>query len=294
MPIATITFTFDPLLHLTEALVVRWMTVGLAAALAAALVAAGVAARRGGLRTDDLLYIAIGAVPGAVVGGRIGYALAHAGTFGGDPWRLIDPAVAGADLGLAVVGGTLTATYVVSLLGAPLGHWAHTLALPLLLAIGTGKLAMVLGGSGQGVLSDAAWATAYLGPGPWGSLAPELPAHPAQAYEGFATLGWVVVLAVVAASGVFAARDGRLFLVAVAGWAAIRALVSLVWRDPVAIGPFGVAGAMAVVIAVAALVGVIVLTARARRRPSSESGASTGGPGTGEPSWPDPEARPRF
>ena len=29
------------------------------------------------LRRDDLLYIAIGVVPGAVIGGRLGYALLH-------------------------------------------------------------------------------------------------------------------------------------------------------------------------------------------------------------------------
>ena len=294
MPIATITFTFDPLLHLTDALVVRWMTVALAAVLAGALVAAAVAARRGALRADDLLYIAIGTVPGAVVGGRIGYGLAHSGTFGGDVVRLLDPAVAGADLGLAVVGGTLSAAYVVSLLGAPLGRWSHTLALPLLLAIGAGKLSMVLGGSGQGVLSDASWATAYMGPGPWGSLAPDLPAHPAQAYEGAATLGWVVVLALIASSGVFAARDGRLFLVAIGGWAAIRAAVSLVWRDPIAVGPFGVSGAIAAAIAVGAVVGAIVLAGRARQRASAGIDATAAGPGPGDPAWPDSEARPRF
>ena len=66
----------------------------------------------------------------------------------------------------------------------PLGRWMHALAIPLLLALALGKGAMILGGSGQGQLTDVAWATAYLGPGPWGSLAPQLPAQPVAGVRG--------------------------------------------------------------------------------------------------------------
>ena len=76
MPIAVIAFDFDPLLHLAEGLVVRWQTVALAAVIAAALIAAGWIARRVDLRPDDLLFIAVGIVPGAVIGGRLGYVAA--------------------------------------------------------------------------------------------------------------------------------------------------------------------------------------------------------------------------
>ena len=61
-------------------------------------------------------------------------------------------------------------------------------AVPVLFAIGAGKLTMVLTGSGQGPPSVDGWSTAYLGPGPWGSLAPALPSVPSQALEGIATL----------------------------------------------------------------------------------------------------------
>ena len=291
MPIATLAFDFDPILRLPADIVVRWQTLALAALIAGTLVVAGLIARRAGLRADDLLYVAVGIVPGAVIGGRLGYGIAHAETFASDPLRLLDPAVPGADLGLAVVGGVLTGAYVVALLGAPLGRWAHVLALPLLVAIGGGKLAMILGGSGQGLPSDAAWATAFLGPGPWGSLAPELPAHPAQAYEGLATLGWAVLLVAIASLDAFRRRDGRLLLVGVAGWAAVRALTSVTWRDPAVLGPLGMAGAMAAAIAVAAVLAAVVLTLRSSGRQSA--GAGSAAPDA-ELSWPDPEARPRF
>ena len=72
VPIAVIAFDFDPLLRLGDGLVVRWQTVALAAVVAACLIVAGVLARRASLRPDDLLYIVVGAVPGAVIGGRLG------------------------------------------------------------------------------------------------------------------------------------------------------------------------------------------------------------------------------
>ena len=69
-----------------------------------------------------------------------------------------------------MVGGFLTGCYVASLLGASIGRWLHLAAAPVLFALGAGKLTMVLTGSGQGLPSLGDWATAYLGPGPWGSL----------------------------------------------------------------------------------------------------------------------------
>jgi len=75
--------------------------------------------------------------------------------------------------------------------------------------MGLGKLSEVLGGSGQGVLSSAAWATAYVGPGPWGVLGPDLPAHPAQVYEAIGDGLLLVVLLILGRRGPFRAGDGR-------------------------------------------------------------------------------------
>ena len=129
----------------------------------------------------------LGAVPGAVVLGRLGYGLLHLDYYAGD-WRaLLDPAQGSLELTLAVVGGTLTGIYVAALLDAPVGRWLHVAIVPLLLVLGLGKAAQALGGSGQGTAADLAWATAYLPPGPWGSPGAEIPAHPAQLYEAATT-----------------------------------------------------------------------------------------------------------
>ena len=84
MPIAVVTFQFDPSAQFGD-LVVRWGTIALVVAIVAALVLAGVLARSGGLRQDDVTFVAIGIVPGAVIGGRLGYLVLHANTFGSDP-----------------------------------------------------------------------------------------------------------------------------------------------------------------------------------------------------------------
>ena len=115
MPIAVITFSFDPLVTLPGDLVVRWQTIALAAIVLAVLVVSGILARAADLRADDLLSIAVGAVPGAVILGRVGYVIAHPEAFSAGLVSLVDPAVPGLDLGLGVVGGILTGAYVASL-----------------------------------------------------------------------------------------------------------------------------------------------------------------------------------
>ena len=288
MPLAVIEFDFDPVLRLGAGIAVRWQTVALAGVIAVALVIAAVIGRRRGLRADDLLYIAIGIVPGAVVAGRLGYGLLHADVFAADPRALLDPSRGGLELALGVAGGALSGAYVAALLGAPVGRWAHAAAFPMLLGIAFGKLSMILGGSGQGLPTDASWATSFAGPGPWGSLAPTLPSHPAQAYEGLAVLGIVVVLAVIVAAGGFARQDGRLLLVGIAEWALARAAVSLAWSDPPIVGPMNAGGLIAAGVALVSVCVITVMTVRTRGSVNESTVPAA------EPSWPDPAARPRF
>jgi prolipoprotein diacylglyceryltransferase len=206
-----------------------------------------------------------------VVGGRIGFAITHWSFYGTDPGILLDPSVGGLELGLGVVGGAITGAYVASLLGAPLGRWFHVAAAPALFAIGAGKLTMVLTGSGQGLPTDTDWATAYAGPGPWGSLGPAIPSHPSQAYEGIATLAILAVLAVILMAGAFRRRDGRLFFLGIGLWAVARAVVTTTWRDPVVAAGLPAAGVIAVGIAVGCAILFVGLTLR-RPAPAREPG----------------------
>lgn len=296
VPIAIITFGFDPFFRLGPDVAVRWQTLALAAVIGLILAWSGVLARRTGLRADDLLSIAIGAVPGAVIAGRLAWIAVHPGLVPLDPWAWLDPRVGGFDLAAAVIGGVASGACIAALSGAPVGRWAYLLAVPVLLVLGGGKLTMLLGGSGQGLPADVPWATAYVGPGPWGSLAASVPAHPAQAYEGLATLAVAMALTLVARSGFGAAAraDGAMLLVAVAVWAFVRAGVSLTWRDPITVGPFATTGWVAVAVGIFSIAAAIALVLLARRPRTGRQGAGNEPADPDDPEWPDPEARPSF
>jgi prolipoprotein diacylglyceryltransferase len=285
VPIAVLTFGFDPIAHPFGDLAVRWGAIALAGVLIAALVVMALLARSARLRIDDLAFIAIGAVPGAVAAGRLGYILMHWDYFGPRSQAILDPGVGSLELGMGVLGGLLTAGYVARLLGAPVGRWLHVAVGPLLFMLGAGKLTMILTGTGQGSPSDVAWATAYTGVGPWGSLAPALPSQPSQAYEGVATLIFLAALTLILMAGAFDRRDGRSFFVGLAGWGFLRAFVSTTWRDPIAAFGLSVGGLIAVAVVVVSTVGFlwfVSVGSLARDRPASEVGRA------------DQEVRPPF
>ncbi len=269
VPTAVLAFDFDPLLHLGDG-AVRWETVAVAAAIFAAIVLAGVAARSAGLRVDDLLFVVLGVVPGAVVGGRLGYVLLHPAFFTAVPGRILDPGVGSLELTLGVVGGALTGALVALLLDGRPGPWLRAATFPTLVVLGAGKLAMVLGGTGQGLPTSGDPATAYLGPGPWGSLGPAIPSIPSQALEGLATAIVVIVIGLASVIPSLRRADGRLFLLALAGWAVGRAIVASTWRDPVVVGPLRAEQAIDAVVAVGSVALALILIVIHRGRPGEE------------------------
>ena len=286
MPIAVLTFAFDPIAHPFGDVAVRWGVIALAGVLLASLVLTGLLARVAGLRLDDLAFIAIGAVPGAVVGGRLGYALLHWDWFGSRLGAIPDPAVGSLELGLGVLGGVLTAAYVARLLGAPVGQWLQVAIGPLLFALGAGKLTMVLTGAGQGTPSEGAWATAYAGPGPWGSLAPALPSLPSQAFEGIATLVLLAAMTLILMAGGLRRSDGRAFLLGLSGWGVLRAAVSTSWRDQPIVAGLNAGSLIAILIVLVSMVGLLwVASLRPRRQERAQRAAAV--------RWADQEARPR-
>lgn len=247
---AVISFAFDPVLKLGDTSSVRLETIALAVVL---LVGIALAARIGrltpavgpyvpapGLRPDDLIFIVVGAVPGAIIGGRLGYVLVNLDYYSSHAASIVDPAQGGLELTLAVPFALLTGGVIARLVGAPVARWMHAVALPLLFVLAAGKLVGILGANGQGSAADLPWATAYAGSGPWDSLAPDVPSHPAEVYE--AILGFAAVLGLWAASRVevIARRDGGALFAAVGLWAVARFIVAFTWRDPATIGPLRV------------------------------------------------------
>jgi phosphatidylglycerol:prolipoprotein diacylglycerol transferase len=263
---AVITLAFDPVLKLSDTSSVRFETIALAAVLLVGLV---LAARIGwltpaigpfvpapGLRADDLIFIVVGAVPGAIIGGRLGYVLAHLDYYRGHTAAIVDPTQGGLELTLAVPLGILTGALIARLVGAPVTRWMHAMALPLLFVLAAGKLIGVLGANGQGSATDLPWATAYLGPGPWDSLAADIPSHPAQVYE--AILGLITIIGLAAASRLefVSRRDGAALYAALGLWAIGRFVVAFTWRDPAIAGPLRAEQVLLLIVAIVAAVGL--------------------------------------
>ena len=242
-----ISFAFDPVIELSDMASVRLETIALAVVLFLGLLLAarmavitpsiGPYVPAPGLRFDDLVFILVGAVPGAIAGGRLGYVVDHLAYYKANPAAILDPAQGGLTLTLAVPLGILTGGFIARLLGAPVGRWLHAAAFPLLFVLAAGKLIGVLGATGQGGPSDLPWATAYTGAGPWGSLAAEIASHPAQVYEAILVGLAIAGLAAAGRMEVIARRDGAAMFAAIALWAIARFLVAFTWRDPAAVGP---------------------------------------------------------
>ena len=286
MPLGVIQLAFDPVLQLGDTASVRYETIGLAVVLFLALLSAAWIGSRTpsvgpyvpapGLRVDDLVFAVVGAVPGAIVGGRLGTVLDHFEFYRANPAAILDPNQGGLTLTLAVPFGLFTGAVIARLLGAPVARWLHATALPLLFLLAAGKLVGVLGATGQGSPSDLAWATAYTGPGPWGSLAPELPSHPAQVYEAvFVTIA-IGLLLLASRLEVVARRDGAAMFIALGLWAIARVVVGFTWRDPAILGPFGTEQLLAFVVLAFAILGLVErwrapFASAVERRPDAEA-----------------------
>jgi prolipoprotein diacylglyceryltransferase len=264
--LATLKLDFDPSTSIFG-LSMRWETLALAGVAFLVLLLGAIGAGRSGagaaaaddeargllprLRRDDLILVAFGAVPGAVVGGRLDYVLAHLDYYQANQSAITDPSQGGFGLTLAVVLGTITAAAVARLLAAPVGRWLGVAAVPVLLGLGLGKLAMALGGEGQGHYSTASWATSYVHAGDWGSINPTFPAIPSQLFEGGLLLGAVVLMVAPLSLVRFRVRrwkaiirpgfanrhdwhymtGWRRYVVALGLWAIAHFAVASTWRD---------------------------------------------------------------
>lgn len=272
--LAVIEIGFDPLLRLGE-LAIRWQTIGVTFALFVALALAALLAALP-LRLGDLVPIVAGIVPGAVVGGRLVHALAFLDAYAAQPLTILDPSVGSLSLLGAVLGGLVTGAYVARLIGAPAKRWADAAAVPMMLAVGLGKIAQFLGGSGQGLPFDGPWAVAFVGTGPWVSANPGLPAQPSQIYEALWVLIGIPIVLLWAGRRRRSARlnrwvawadrsaeEGRLLVLALSWFLIGRVLVGFTWRDDPTVGALNSEQAIALTV-------LVCLLLRSRLRPRRE------------------------
>ena len=245
VPLDAIFFDFDPTIDIGDREVTLWSLLTIAGVMLALASAAFLAARSRGPDGDrlsqiDLWMMVLGAVPGAVIGGRLGYALIHYDYYLVDPISLFYTGQGSFQLSCAIVGGALTGAYVARVIEAPVGRWLDVAAVPVLAIVVIGKMGMALGGAGQGSPSTNPPATAYLGEGPWGSLGPAIPSQPSQLYESGLTFAVLIILVALVAFRRFTRSSGTMFLVALELWAVARFLVAFTWRDSAVLGPLTV------------------------------------------------------
>lgn len=270
---AVINLDFDPWLR-AGPLLLRWEVIALSLIIAVSLLVFRWSVGRtvGQSRTDDVVFVVLAALPGAIVGGRLVHGLDFLGAYAADPAALLDLGRGSLSLVGGVAGGVLSAAYVCRLLGFAPGRWLDAAAVPLLLAIGLGKLAMALGGAGQGAAYDGPLATAYTGSG-WVSAGAATPAYPAQIYEGLWVLvGALLLLLLTQRAAEQRPGSGRRFLAAICWWLTGRLVIGFSWRDERVVGPFSaeqLATAVLLVLAVATL--PFVSAVRSRRRGSAAS-----------------------
>jgi prolipoprotein diacylglyceryltransferase len=225
-------------------------------------------------RADDVALVVLAAVPGAVVGGRLVHGLVYLDAYAAQPAALLDLGRGSLSLVGAVIGGTLTAIYVARLLGASTRTWADAAAVPLLIAIGLGKLAMVLGGAGQGQPFDGSWALAFGGGGSWTSAAAATPAHPSQVYEALWCLAALPVWAALRPWLAIRWRGtGLMFLAAVAWWLLGRFVVGFTWRDPLLVAGFG-GEQLVTLVCLLVVVGIAFVAGITARRRAAQADAS--------------------
>jgi len=268
---AVITLAFDPLISVGE-LSVRAQTIVLAAIVFAGLLlfvrigritpTEGPYVPAPTLPPSDIPFLVLGMVSGAVLGGRLDYVLVHLDYYLAYPAAVVDPTQGSLGLGLAVPGAILGGVLIARLVDAPVDRWLHAAVLPTLFVLGAGKLASVLAAEGQGQPSDLPWATAYLGDGPWSSLAAHIPSHPSQLYEAIVTVGILAFLGLVIRAGAFRRRDGTALLLAIILWAIGRGIVAITWRDATVLGPLRAEQLILLVVVLGCFGGMVRFRAR--------------------------------
>ena len=234
VPAAVIAFDFDPFLHLGDG-VVRWETLGIAAAIFVAIVLAALGApddgpprRRPALRRPRRSCPAPSSAAGSATSSSIPT------FFAAQPGAILDPGVGSLELGLAVVGGAIT------------GGDRRGAARRRRRSLAPRRRAAGPRGHRRWQARDGPRRDR---PGPavrrqLGDRLPRrrargarsrrrCPSHPSQAYEGIATLVILVVL-MGAARGAGAPRGptaGRSSSRSASGRVA-RSIVATTWRDP--------------------------------------------------------------
>ena len=176
----------DPVIVTIGSFELRWYGIMVALAVLVGVSVPMILAKRegvGGITRNQILSIAVWAVPGGVVGSRLLYII--------DVWVTTgSPGVIfsgeGATIFGAILGGTLAAIIAAKVMGISIGRLANIVALGLPLAQATGRIGCTLNGCCYGKPTSLPWGVVWTHPNSYAyhdTFLSAVAVHPTQDYE---------------------------------------------------------------------------------------------------------------
>ncbi len=146
----TITIGMDPNIAQVGPLLLTWHGLFTALAILSAIWLASRELARKGIVIPNFDLVAILTVLGGVVGARLFFVLDHLGEYLRQPWRIFAITEGGLAVYGGIIGGTLTAAFLLWRQRVPIGPVADAVAPGLLLAQGIGRIGCLINGDAWG------------------------------------------------------------------------------------------------------------------------------------------------
>lgn len=146
----TITIGMDPNIARIGPLLLTWHGLFTALAIFAAVWLAGRELARKGITIPNFDLVVLLTVLGGVVGARLFFVLDHLGEFVRQPWRVFALTEGGLAVYGGIIGGTLTAAFLLWRQRVPIAPVADAVAPGLLLAQGIGRFGCLINGDAWG------------------------------------------------------------------------------------------------------------------------------------------------
>ena len=169
----------DPIIFSIGSLNVGWYGVMVALAVMVGVTVPALLVKRDrieGLTHNEILSLAVWAVPGGIIGARLIHIFDRWGYFMDHPGEIIG----GEGMGIfgAIIGGTLAGLIYAKIKGFPIGQLCDTSAFGLILAQAVGRIGCLLNGCCYGTHTGLPWAATWTHPDP-----DIVNVHPTQLYE---------------------------------------------------------------------------------------------------------------
>ncbi len=177
----------DPILFEIGSLEVRWYGIMVALAVLTGVAVPMLLARKEGIgrvTQNNILSMAIWAVPGGIIGARLIHVFDRWSYFMDNPGEI----VGGEGMGVfgAILGGTIVGVMYAKIRGIPIGRLCDVCAFGLILAQAVGRIGCTLNGCCYGTSTDLPWGTMWTHPDSYGfeeTFAKGVAVHPTQIYE---------------------------------------------------------------------------------------------------------------